>query len=638
MYQWVDSKESNLEIDSFDGIDWEETEAVKEFHAPSGTKDHVLEAFRQIDKLPFCNVNIRFSDNEWDFTPVNALPLSFNMKLRFDPGSAYCNDLKKYALSCILRKEMKIRTLSERLLLLQKFFRFFEADGYTNFKTISKTEVKKLFEQRASEVVYTTLCSSKHILLSFARFYVSSIEEIDDKGILKYLQEYDLTLYNAVRNENRAPEIPKEYLGTMLNGVKEIMRDDEEELSSRITAACIILFSQIGFRRGELFTLKPGAVYEVPSPSGHEPLRYLEFMSYKHGRSDNEASKAHTYVNDLAYEAYAFLEKACLPARSRLRSTSLLVYPKQLKKNVTANSFNIRYISFIMFHAKKLGAVNVGDKYPTLITKNAGELIESHWRKNRQASAIEHMDIDLEDTITYPTLRMFRVTVCTTLHRRGVPLSYIQKHMNHLSPDMTESYIRAEKKADEIYSNNVYRAVLGEGTKILGLNGDPFTQKIKDFIAHLKPEIRSDFDELIKSVGNRYPLRSKVGGFCIRCGGIVPCKENDKTDEIYCAFNMCPNRCFVYFFADAAYKDFKNGIRAMNRNWQVGQLRAAEKERNKLRYIAKETLIPELIELKAMIARDGAEAILERHPNLKEIVEDIDTIWEEAQEYGKEKE
>ena len=82
----------------------------------------------------------------------------------------------------------------------------------------------------------------------FLEFYERTFEEIADKSIKKYLQDRNTAKLNSIKAANKTPEVPVDYFPIFIEGVKSVMRNETEDPEDRITAACIILYSQIGFR------------------------------------------------------------------------------------------------------------------------------------------------------------------------------------------------------------------------------------------------------------------------------------------------------------------------------------------------------------------------------------------------------
>ncbi len=631
--QLVDGSNA-LKVDFFDSIGIQLIPEVETFRSGMMPKNQILETFKRIDKLPFSNLDIRFSDEIWDFSQTTDLPVSRKkLVFSFDNASAYSEQVKMYVLDGILKKDTKIRVLQNKTVNILRFLKVFEDEGYKRFSRVPKTSFKRLFESLEDSCSYNTICAYKGILLMFSDFYERNFEELTDKSIRKFLQDRNTAKLNDIKYANKTPEVPIEYFPVFLDAVKEIMRNESEDPEDRITAATIVLYSQIGFRTAELFTVKTGAIHSVYSPDKDKPLYYMDFISFKHGKGENGGTVAHTYINSLSKEAYELLEALCADNRQRLGIDTLVVTRNQ--KHVTYNiqSYTDRYRKFILRHWKALQCLNIGDDYEDLSSVEVGVFFkpdkDGYYTYNKNADWSK--DLEMDDRIYYPTIRQFRVSVCTSLYRQQIPLHYIRKHMNHLSEDMATYYIRPQKNLEKEYSETIYRAVFKDGSKMLGTNGDAFVQKINDFIEQSHMNIQDDMEGVIQAVAKKFPLRSKVGGMCIRCGEVIPCASNNSTDVIYCAFGMCPNHCHMFFMADISYEEYLQNRDTAQYNKDNGYKKAYQKEINKLKYIIEHSLMPELTMLEDELERHSEEDILEKYPQLTYIVNHLDSIKQEVQ-------
>ncbi|WP_026495391.1 hypothetical protein [Butyrivibrio sp. WCD3002] len=623
-----------LKIDFFDSIGIQLIPEVESFRSGLMPKNQILETFKRIDKLPFSNLDIRFSDDTWDFSATTDLPVSkTKLVFYFDSSSAYCEPLKMYVLDGILKKNVKIRVLQNKVISVMRFLKQFEAEGYKVYSRVPKTAFKRLFDDMEDTCSYNTVCAYKGHLLRFSDFYERNFEELADKSIRKFLQDRNTAKLNDIKHANKTPEVPIDYFPVFLDAVKAIMRDEKEGPEDRITAATIVLYSQIGFRTAELFTVKTASIHNVYSPNKDKPLYYMDFISFKHGKGESGGTIAHTYINSLSREAYNLLEELCREYRNNLGVDTLLVTKFQKNATTTAQQYSTRYRKFVMRHWKELQCLNIGDDYEDLSFFEVGTFFQpdkdGYYTYDKNADWAK--DLQMDDRIYYPTIRQFRVSVCTSLYRQQVPLHYIRKHMNHLSEDMAAYYIRPQKNLEKEYSETIYRAVFKDGSKMLGTNGDAFIQKINEFIEQNHMNIQDDMEGVIRVVAKKFPLRSKVGGMCIRCGEVIPCASNNSTDVIYCAFGMCPNHCHMFFMADISYEEYLQNRDTAQYNKDNGYKKAYQKEVNKLKYIIEHSLMPELTMLKDELERHGEEDILEKYPQLTYIVNHLDSIKQEVQ-------
>ena len=104
--QLVDGSNA-LKVDFFDSIGIQLIPEVETFRSGMMPKNQILETFKRIDKLPFSNLDIRFSDEIWDFSQTTDLPVSRNkLVLSFDNASAYSEQVKMYVLDGILKNDI----------------------------------------------------------------------------------------------------------------------------------------------------------------------------------------------------------------------------------------------------------------------------------------------------------------------------------------------------------------------------------------------------------------------------------------------------------------------------------------------------------------------------------------------------
>ena len=633
MQQLVDGS-SALKIDYFDSIGIQLIPEVETYRSGLMPKNQILEIFKRIDKLPFSNLDIRFSDDTWDFSATTDLPISrHKLVFWFDSESAYCEPVKMYVLDSILKKNTKIRVLQSKTSSILRFLKVFEDEGYKVFSRVPKTAFKRLFDSFKDRCSYNTICAYKGSLLMFYDFYERNFEELADKSIRKFLLDRNTAKLNDIKYANKTPEVPVEYFPIFLDAVKDIMRKEDEDPEDRITAASIVLYSQIGFRTAELFTVKTGSIRNVYSSENDKPLYYLDFVSFKHGAGENGGTVAHTYINALSMEAYELLEKLCDANRKRLGIDTLFVTKFQKNSTFSAKSYATRYRKFILRHWKELQCLNIGNDYEDLSSFEVSAFFQP--AKNGTYNYDKESDwakpLKMNDRIYYPIIRQFRVSVCTSLYRQQIPLHYIRKHMNHLSEEMAAYYIRPQKNLEKEYSETIYRAVFKDGSKMLGANGDAFVQKINEFIEQSHMNIQDDMEGVIQAVAKKFPLRSKVGGMCIRCGEVIPCASNDSTDVIYCAFGMCPNHCHMFFMADISYEEYLQNRNTAQYNKDNGYRKAYQKELNKLKYIIEHSLMPELTMLEEELQKHSEVEILEKYPQLTYIVNHLDLIKQEVQ-------
>ena len=114
-------------------------ETVENYRANLIPKNKVLETFKRIDKLPFGDLNIRFSDNAWDFSSATSLPISHHkLVFHFNGDSTYVDIIKMFVLNEIIKKKSKVQTIHDKFWMISKCLDFFESEGIFKYPLYSK--------------------------------------------------------------------------------------------------------------------------------------------------------------------------------------------------------------------------------------------------------------------------------------------------------------------------------------------------------------------------------------------------------------------------------------------------------------------------------------------------------------------
>lgn len=626
-----------VNLDVFDEMLLGENSLLNKFNYHKTPKERIVETLKRVNKLPFEEVDINFNDDFWDFSNVIEFKTSTNYSFYFDKLNFYKDIAKVFVFDEILKSNSKIRTISCDFMFVRKFLIHLESLGYSIYHSVPKNVFVDYFDDYKKKVKYNTYESNKSKIKYFTNYYEKYINKMNDPSIIKFLKKTNRSKIKSLINANKTPEVPVEYFSIFLDGCKKIMRDEKADKEDRKVAAALIMFSQIGFRTSEFLSLKVDSIKTSYSPEGKDPLYYLDFYTTKSVSGDNGYEIAHTFLNELSYEAYQTLVDLCRRRRDELGIDTLFVTKFQKGNVYSVPSFTGKYNMFLLRNWKTLNNLNINDTYEDLSSFQIRDIlkVDKDGRYNFSLDSENLKSLKLDDYISYPTITQFRVSVCTNLARHKVPIKYIKDHMNHLTEDMTDYYVRPAKDLEKDYSETIYTSIYKEGAKLLGNNADVFVEKINDFIEENNLNIHENFEQAIEIISDNFPLRSKVGGMCIRCGEVIPCASNNSTDEIYCAFGMCGNHCHMYFMADISYEEYLKQIKVINYNEEKGHLKACQKETNKLNYFIKNTLLPELENLKVQIDKHGENYVINQHPQLVDIVNDYAEIMKDVETWIK---
>ena len=242
--------------------------------------------------------------------------------------------------------------------------------------------------------------------------------------------------------------------------------------------------------------------------------------------------------------------------------------------------------------------------------------------------------VELGQKVSYIRIMQFRVYVASDLHARGVDDRTISYLLNHRATAMWGYYVREHPIQEDIdFSREIIWEIVIDHTKILGPKGEVFEKRIESLILEHKLNVQKDIEAVINTVCGEMPIRAKVGGFCMQTNPDRDCRHDEVTDKIMCAYGCCPNHCHMYFMAPISLQKARAIVKIIEYNLVCEYKNAAEKEANKLKACLDNELIIEIRELQREIDVHGVTWVIERHPETKLVIENMDSIFEEISEW-----
>lgn len=236
--------------------------------------------------------------------------------------------------------------------------------------------------------------------------------------------------------------------------------------------------------------------------------------------------------------------------------------------------------------------------------------------------------------VVRPTITQFRVHVCSDLYAKGCPIEYIEKFMSHLSADMAYYYVRPQNSIQENIeeSTRVLREIVTKESLPIGADKG-LIDKIDEFIAENNMSIQKDLNDICIKLAERIPIRVKMGGVCIKSSKFRECSKDAATDEFYCAYGVCPNLYTFYYMADIAYEQIKDLCESIEINRKKGCKKQVQKNIQMVQTILRNKLVPQIHELKRIIAEKGLNYVMEKHPQITNIIVNLDSIEREIDEW-----
>lgn len=591
----------------------------------------LLNKLRKLDIINLSKCTISFSDNFWDFssyTKLNVPPRK--LKFNFDAiPYEFIDYVKFFILAEVLKNTSKIQSVHRKFGDIKSFLIYLYDSNIFNIDSIDFGNIKNYVDILNESKAPTTVKNAKTYIKQFLYFYSQSFNLNFDDRIFKFLEDNNLQYLKSYTENNKYEDIPDEYFDNLLSLCVSIMNDDKEPNDDRILTALIVLLSQTGIRHSDLLDMKINSLYKKSILNGEKEAYYLRYVDFKKERGNNSYTIENVFLNELSIKAYNLLVDLCHDDRAKLKSDVLYVPSKQKSVPVGDSHLSKKLYRFSLKHRNKLNNIN-NKNLESLAQITIQSLV-----KNYNYSKSSYEGLNLTDVISVPRAHQFRVHLCTQLYRQGVPLAIIQKHMTHLTADMQDYYIRKEddSKKELEYSKSVLKTVLKDEASLIGGNKDALMKKINQFIDKGKFNVEKDIDTIVENLSKKIPIKEKLGGICIKSGPKRDCSKDAMTDEFYCAYGICPNHFHLYTMIDITYGRYTTLLKTMTFNKEKGFLRQSEKEKFKLICVVRDSLIPELKELKKEISKHGAEAIATKHPNLEYFVNNFDNVYEEVSQW-----
>lgn len=609
---------SDFAYEYIDDIPWDKNPGF----AFEGNTDDYLTAFKNIiDIIPTKNFKVSFNDDIWDFRYYIKDSASPNLN-RFN-FSRLDNEIKDYCKFYVLYKLMgkqKISTINSRFGQFKSvYFQIKNKTTHKSIFTITTDDIKNEINSRkitaaTSHNLYEgTYQFYEFLLKNYKLILPVDIEELKKHGV----QENRIA--KIKQEETKIPDIPSEYFSKILNMAIKIMRDKNADYIMRMTAALIVLLSQTGLRIGDLLSLKTDCLFEKKLAKSGNTVHYIHYTAKKPSKAHAPLLEFDIFSNKLATESFQIMVKLRNEVKNKNNNDYLYTVPDS---NYSKNEYPVKRTKFNLYYQKFMY------KYLYKETQMEWDGITPVKYKIWDSETKRRINIDLN----IPETRQYRVHLATELYNQGVSLVYIQKYMGHLSECMMGYYVRPKDTYQENikYSEKVIKEIAEEDLIPLGGNliGEDIKKNIQKFISDKHLNIKTDIDEIIKEFGDKVIIRGKTGGVCIKTS-LMPCAKDARTNEVMCAYNLCPNLFHFYYMIDVSYLNFKTLQDTYHTMKNNGNARAAQKELNKLKDLLRRRLIPELEELEKELDRKGFETVIDQHPSLVEIIENKDDIRKE---------
>ncbi|WNF36590.1 tyrosine-type recombinase/integrase [Bacillaceae bacterium IKA-2] len=254
-----------------------------------------------------------------------------------------------------------------------------------------------------------------------------------------------------------------------------------------LTKCAVILLSQTGLRLSEILSLKIGCVKPL-SEGGY----YMDCTISKTNRGIPTPHKI--FVNELVVDTIQELEEHT----NKLRQES---------------EFEELFLSRVHGHYGEIVTLKPSSSWYTRIKK-----------------FIKKWDIRGDDGELYPLqAHQFRVNYCNDLIRKRVPISFIMKHYQHVTSEMTDHYKRV--KIEE--TANMVKSIIAPNSKIAGINASIIKRNLAQ---QFKGKAEEEIEDFISNLTKEMYINPLPTGICLQDSRRGGCDNGDG-----CIFINCPN-------------------------------------------------------------------------------------------------
>ena len=637
--------------------------------------------------------NIYFVEDVWDFSYMNIYKRESTVYKFNYAGlqSNYANYIKLIILNEIVYKNNRIQTIHKEFDILKTITNELDHVGCIMPNMITQRVIINYLNEKEKK------CSPLYILklildLKKLICIVGEVLDFEVKNIIEYINERESYLLNFKYDKSKNEYIPDEFLNKTVSLAISDSEDNNLGKTYRIFANLLIVIAETGMRIEELLLLEKNKLDSVKVDG--KTVYYLKFISPKGSPSDNKFEETYCYLTELAALAYKRAETISNEIINTLsREVTYKLYLEVLKEKyrdinlskVNKNNIGevldekilkdikdqvnkyvflsdrtgekILHTSSLREYIKRFSIKNYKELMSVINEENKNEvsyfqietksLFEKFYKggKNR---VLSYEDIK-EIKYPYVNFHRYRVTVCTKMYNKNIPLDFIRSHLNHIYEDMTCYYIKNEKIENEIEENiriikNMAdeKGYFSKENKIYDLSEvdevDKKIDKINTFLKTKKLNVNSDLNRIIKIIEKtNSTIAENEFGICIRTiiHGICKRKEyfSSAFDNYYIGINLD-----TFKYIDLNYDRFKqkeniiqHNKNMINENEELSF--ELDREEKALKYFLNKTLVKEIYMLEKEINNVGLEKVVIENKNLTFIINNIENIKQEINKW-----
>ncbi|MGO4348135.1 tyrosine-type recombinase/integrase [Paenibacillus sp. MCAF9] len=584
---------------------------------------------------------IFFHDNYWDFSNFDKLhrkPFLYRYDFTDIKNISYSVFLKRMILRQAFHHQSRFSSVKVSYSDSREFILYLLVENIISHTLINE-DVLKTYVELKSHLSENT---KRRMLGNIKRLFIELEYEDEDKFKVSnfdfILKDFDLWQIKSERENGKTPNVPRSLFNKIIQFALNDMRNSDLSIIYRMFACIILLFSQIGMRKGEAILLEIDRLHEISILNGEKKAYFLEFLTYKTSAS-KDGKWTETRMNDISMEAYCTLENLTIDRRKN-GSKALYANPASIDGFYSASTLDKQLHLFFIRHQKALDCDSLDEhdlkkvKYFRIMNRH----IRTYRFINKEDEGKKFYHI---------SFHQFRVAVANDLRDAGVSLEWIKKHMNHLEEDMTKHYFRDDKVTKEALFSRASKdnGLLEinheniDNLEILKEIEDPIFKEayetINNYLKKKKLNIFKNIDEIIKLFKNS-PIRETELGLCTKAMGLL-CSRQDRLTTMEKWYYLRPQFIEISNFY-STYNRFIEKAKIVEHNRQVAvkdllYQRQYDLELKSFKTFVENKYYPELMMLKNQLSELGEERVMEKFPNLSDIISRFDKVEKESQNW-----
>ena len=553
------------------------------------------------DTFEIFNKLINFSDNIWDFSelkPDYIQRTTFKYSFINNDKSNltnYYETLLKFFILNIFIQDGKIRSHSYiKLNINKKFLNYLIRNKIYTLNSCNEHIVSSYIAELRQNLKEETVSSHMNAIMNLFSFYGQLTNKPIDNNIINILKKRRADIIKNDRKISLIKLLPSEFMHNLTSNLYENIMSFKNysninECLNNRKMTLLFLLTQTGVRPDEVFIIPYDCIIE--EKYGELKAYMLRYNITKSNNGEGMRENK-TIANQKVLNVIQHLKE--------------YYKGKYLGDNITNNQLRSFFYNYCECNYK--------------ILKNITE------EPNKQfMGPTKIINIDGKKMfINIPILKQFRVYFDSELRRRGYNDFSRAKLLGHKDEKMLDYYGRDVVTLEEDINFTtllIKDFINNKDFKVLGSKGNIYTQRIKKFLQNKTINGVADINELAKKLIDIMPIRTKLGGCCIKPYSNADCNHDKITDELLCSYGLCENQCHFFYNCSYYYHQFKEMIDIYEYNNKNGFIKFANKELYKIQKLLKQKLIPELDELKRMIEINGESKIKKEYKDIELIIE-----------------